>query len=686
MKSTETSLLSLLKIKPSPQSIDFVNAKKQFQLHGLLTEQRHPKTWNLSSAIKQSIEKGLEQILLVDEDISQKFHQLGKDLGALKKAIYAVSRSIEEEQEIFIYGCGATGRLAKQMESALWRPFWNRIQESPCWEQLKTAIPEDIQDRLIGEMTGGDRALISALEGFEDLRLVGKLQLLDRGIKEEDVVFGITEGGETSSVIGAVLAALEQYGELSQAKVEHAKGQLYFIYNNPDDRLESFERSCSVIKNPAITKINLSTGPQALAGSTRMQATTAEAFVMGLIIEEGIGNVLRKYLARDELEPLGFGRKSRLKEGLSSFQQILKTLLLQRKYISRFTALEAETYAINRKTTYFAKKALITVFIDCAERSPTFHLHPLDNIHEKARKSWLQVWTEGKNSKEAWENFLGRNFKGLENNFYYPHFISQIDDRYLKETALKSLRSAGQDQEQLYDFSFSDRNISNRGPREHDLGVAVCVDDEIRELGNSESSFYRFIRLFKDKGARVALLLVGDTKRLSLEDIMKSLPLDKERDVVLSIVIDNANDPLSLNTQIALKILLNAHSTGVMALIGKIVGNTMTYVKPSNLKLIGRATHLIMSHVNDVLSQDEWIENYGRETSLSYADANAVLYDAIFFVSDQPGETSEVAMAIIRILESLKGKKNIPWEEALSIVESEGLESYLAKLNPALRY
>ncbi|MFC2165711.1 hypothetical protein ACFLT2_12055 [Acidobacteriota bacterium] len=686
MRSTETSLLSLLNIEPSPQSINFVNTKRQFQLHELLTEQRHPQTWNLSSSIKKSVEEGLKQIFSVDEDISQKLSQLGQDLSVLERAAKAVSRAIEDGRKIFIYGCGATGRLAKQMESALWRPFWNRIQESPHWDKLKTSIPEDIQDCLIGEMTGGDRALISALEGFEDLQLVGKLQLLDRGVKAGDVVIGITEGGETSSVIGAVLAALEQYGELSQEAVVHAKDHLYFMYNNPDDRLASFERSYSVIKNPAISKINLTTGPQALAGSTRMQATTSETFIMGLIIEEGIGNVLKKSLSSDELEPLGFTGKPSLKERLFSFKHILETLLSQREYIAKFTALETETYANNRKTTYFAKKALITVFTDCTERSPTFHLHPLDTIHEKERKSWIQVWTEGKNYKEAWQNFLGRNFKGLEGNFYQPHFTNQIDDNYLKQAALKSLSVAGQDQEQLYDFSFSDKNISTRGPQEGDLGVVVCVEEEIGELGNSQSSFHRFIRLFKDKGARVALLLVGDIRGLDLEEIITRLLLDKERDVVLSILSDPEGDPLSLNKQTILKILLNAHSTGVMALMGKIVGNTMTNVKPSNLKLIGRATHLIMSHVNDVLTQDEWIESYGTQTSLSYAQANAVLFEALDFVSDQAGQTSEVAMAIIRILESLKEKRNVPWKEALTIAETVGLESYLAKLNPALRY
>jgi len=35
--------------------------------------------------------------------------------------------------------------------------------------------------------------LISSLEGFEDLQLIGRLQLNDRGIEKGDAVFGVTE-------------------------------------------------------------------------------------------------------------------------------------------------------------------------------------------------------------------------------------------------------------------------------------------------------------------------------------------------------------------------------------------------------------------------------------------------------------------------------------------------------------
>jgi hypothetical protein len=72
-----------------------------------------------------------------------------------------------------------------------------------------------------------------------------------------------------------------------------------------------------------------------------------------------------------------------------------------------------------------------------------------------------------------------------------------------------------------------------------------------------------------------------------------------------------------------------------MAKLGKVVGNTMTNVSPGNLKLIGRATFLIQSHVNDILGTAEWVKANGARDPITYGEANAVLYDAIAALRDQ---------------------------------------------------
>src|SRR5208283_2859847 len=89
-----------------------------------------------------------------------------------------------------------------------------------------------------------------------------------------DVVFAITEGGETSFVIGTAWKGLE------------VGAKVYFVYNNPDDVLcQHIKRSREVIQEPRIEKINLTTGPMSITGSTRMQATSIQLCVLLTVLE-----------------------------------------------------------------------------------------------------------------------------------------------------------------------------------------------------------------------------------------------------------------------------------------------------------------------------------------------------------------------------------------------------------------
>ncbi|HSL86838.1 MAG TPA: hypothetical protein VK861_07870, partial [Bacteroidales bacterium] len=67
-------------------------------------------------------------------------------------------------------------------------------------------------------------------------------------------------------------------------------------------------------------------------------------------------------------------------------------------------------------------------------------------------------------------------------------------------------------------------------------------------------------------------------------------------------------------------------------------------------------------------------------------EANAVLYDAIEYVAERnAGETAEVALSIIRIIEALKNRAYVSWEQTQSILDSEGLDLYLMNNNPGLK-
>jgi hypothetical protein len=76
----------------------------------------------------------------------------------------------------------------------------------------------------------------------------------------------------------------------------------------------------------------------------------------------------------------------------------------------------------------------------------------------------------------------------------------------------------------------------------------------------------------------------------------------------------------------------------------------------------------------------------GKTEPITYAQANIVLFEAMDFVSKQGGQISEAELSIIRILEALRKKSYIGWKVAFSVSETIGLEKYLEKHNPALRY
>ena len=68
----------------------FVENKKQFQLNELITEQRHLKTWDLSFRIKENSLMGIEALLSVDQDISNKFVEMAEDVEVLEQAAKAI--------------------------------------------------------------------------------------------------------------------------------------------------------------------------------------------------------------------------------------------------------------------------------------------------------------------------------------------------------------------------------------------------------------------------------------------------------------------------------------------------------------------------------------------------------------------------------------------------------------------
>jgi N-acetylmuramic acid 6-phosphate (MurNAc-6-P) etherase len=669
-----SEVLDLLGLVPSAESTDYVTSKTQFHLHTLLTEQRHPATWDLGFAVMADTASGLRSILAVDDDLEARLRALAAEPAVLEQMAAAIGGALRDGRRVYVYGCGATGRLAKQIESSFWRPFWERALAGPHGAALRAALPADIGERVVGEMTGGDRALVSSLEGFEDLPLLGALQLRDHGIAAGDVVICVTEGGETSSVIGTALEARAQHED-----ADASRRLVYFVYNNPDEVLRPFDRSRRVLDEPGITKLRLATGPQAISGSTRMQATSIETFVVGLAFEHALRRLLEPLLGAAGLEELGFRPGRSLAADLGDFAGMRAVVRSAVPDLARLTDLEAETYAAGRFATYLAGQAMVTVFTDCTERSPTFRLFPLDRVDTPERRCWVRIWTAAGGVADAWRRFLGRPFCGLDADFYGPPLRESVTDPYLRKAALDSLANAGADQEALYDFSFAAANVQRQGPRAGDLGVLVLVDEECAQLADRAAAAARFRSLCHERGARLAVVCAGTPERIAVA------AGHADAAVFVALPFAEGGDPLGVRRHVAVKMALNAHSSAVMAKLGRVVGNTMTNVSPSNLKLIGRATFLIQSHVDDVLRHQAWIAAHGGRRPLSFADANAVLFDAMAWVRARgPGQTAEVALSIVRILEAFRTGGPVTFEAALGILEDLGLAEYLRRHNPAL--
>ena len=241
------------------RSDEFLLASGQFRLGGLVTEASHPVTANLSAVAGTDIAAALRLLFEADRDVLVTFRQFVQS-GRVEAIAASLVETLKAGGRIFFTGCGSTGRLSILLDS-IWRDFCKR--RNSAWET-----------RTLSVMAGGDFALIKSVEGFEDFTEFGQKQLRDLQVSAQDAVLAITEGGETPFVIGTAWA-----GVAAGAKV-------WFVYNNPDDLLcAQVERSREVIQDGRIEKINLTTGPMAISGSTRMQATSVQLCVLLAILE-----------------------------------------------------------------------------------------------------------------------------------------------------------------------------------------------------------------------------------------------------------------------------------------------------------------------------------------------------------------------------------------------------------------
>ncbi|YCM43141.1 N-acetylmuramic acid 6-phosphate etherase [Verrucomicrobiaceae bacterium 227] len=162
----------------------------------------------------------------------------------LEAAIDLVHATLEQGGRLFYIGAGTSGRLGVLDASEIPPTF-----SSP---------PELVQ----GIIAGGHTALHRAVEGAEDNATAGSVAMIDRGVTNRDLVCGITASGNTPFVHGA----------LQKARSLGAKTIL--LTCNPARHREG---------QSADLKIDLPTGPELIAGSTRLKAGTATKLALNCI-------------------------------------------------------------------------------------------------------------------------------------------------------------------------------------------------------------------------------------------------------------------------------------------------------------------------------------------------------------------------------------------------------------------
>lgn len=164
----------------------------------------------------------------------------------LPQIAIATDRIVERLQKggrLFYVGTGTSGRLGVLDASEIPPTF---------------GVSYDLVQGIIA---GGYDALYKASEASEDDHAAGVYDVLERGVNAADAVVGIAASGRTPYTIGAVERAREM-GCFTAC-----------IVCTPDSALE---KAAEIALVPVV-------GPEAITGSTRMKAGTAQKMVLNMI-------------------------------------------------------------------------------------------------------------------------------------------------------------------------------------------------------------------------------------------------------------------------------------------------------------------------------------------------------------------------------------------------------------------
>jgi len=169
--------------------------------------------------------------------------EVAKVLPKVAAAINEITKRMELGGRLIYVGAGTSGRLGV-------------LDASEC---IPTFSLED--GLVIGIIAGGDTALRTGIEGAEDIPEGAIEDLKKMNVSKKDSLVGIAASGRTPYVIGA----LKYAKEIGAASIA--------LSCNLNSELSKF----------ADVAIEVDTGAEILAGSTRLKAGTAQKLVLNMI-------------------------------------------------------------------------------------------------------------------------------------------------------------------------------------------------------------------------------------------------------------------------------------------------------------------------------------------------------------------------------------------------------------------
>ena len=185
----------------------------------------------------------LDALSLINNEDKQVAFAVEKALPEVAVTVDSIVARLENGGRLFYVGTGTSGRLGVLDASELPPTF-------------------GVESGLVqGVIAGGIDALYKATEASEDNADAGEADLAARDLNAKDALIGIAASGRTPYTIGAL---------------EYARSLGCFtacITCNPD----------SPITEAADVAIVALVGPEAIAGSTRMKAGTAQKLILNMI-------------------------------------------------------------------------------------------------------------------------------------------------------------------------------------------------------------------------------------------------------------------------------------------------------------------------------------------------------------------------------------------------------------------